>query len=542
MLRRISKHKIGALLIALPLVLNGCQAVGGLDVNKAIFEASTAQSLEGKSTIIFDLVPGDQAQARASSKEQTVMKLLEHIEIHHDAIQMDSAQNVSSTGYINIANHKIAFQTYMTKEQVIIALEGGKKPIVIDLTSPSSGALPPVLVKQLEEKLQSEPFMNSLSSFLIKQLPNPGKLNVDNVREVVNGETLSLNKIHGEISGKELIPLAKTFVTNLMQDDKALKQLIGELYDLLYPLLSPQLDQWIQDNKDGKAVHNPLEGYPIPETPGSKAGAESFIGMLDILKNRDMTIEVIHTEIKQLSVFVLLGLHARKEQELSEMLPFLNDSTRVKADLYVDSTMKLRKSNLEFEAASLNAVSRGSLSSAKISIAGEYWNLNNPVKLVPLTADEDALVLEKGITAVDVLRNFTPSSEVYRLFKDDLGISKKSVLLLMEGDRYKANSRKPFLEDGVAMVPTTFLSEKLDLRVDWNEEAQTVTIIDPVNLKTIKLKSGSQTAWVNGEEIQMDKEMLQREGIHFVPLTFIVTQLGGQTEWDNEARSIQITK
>lgn len=137
MLRRISKHKIGALLIALPLVLNGCQAVGGLDVNKAIFEASTAQSLEGKSTIIFDLVPGDQAQARASSKEQTVMKLLEHIEIHHDAIQMDSAQNVSSTGYINIANHKIAFQTYMTKEQVIIALEGGKKPIVIDLTSPA---------------------------------------------------------------------------------------------------------------------------------------------------------------------------------------------------------------------------------------------------------------------------------------------------------------------------------------------------------------------------------------------------------------------
>ncbi|MCU6792129.1 copper amine oxidase N-terminal domain-containing protein [Paenibacillus sp. WQ 127069] len=540
MFRRLSKQKIGALLIALPMILNGCQAVGGLDVNKAIFEASTAQSLEGKSTIIFDLVPGDQAQARASSKEQTVMKLLEHIEIHHDAIKMDSAQNVSSTGYITIANHKIAFQTYMTKEQVIIALEGGKKPIVIDLTSSSTGDLPPVLVKQMEERF--EPFVNSLSSFLIKQLPNPGKLNVDNVREVVNGETLSLNKIHGEISGKELIPLAKTFVTNLMQDDKALKQLIGELYDLLYPILSPQLDQWIQDNKDGKALQNPLEGYPIPETPGSKAGVDSLIGMLDILKNRDMTIEVIHTEIKQLSVFVLLGLHARKEQELQEELPFLNDSTRVKADLYVDNTMKLRKSNLEIEATSLNAVSRGSLSSAKISIAGEYWNLNNPVKLVPLTADEDALVLEKGITAVDVLRNFTPSSEAYRLLKDDLGISKKTVLLLMDGDRYKANSRKPFLEDGVAMVPTTFLSEKLDLRVDWNEEAQTVTIIDPVNLTTIKLNSGSQTALVNGEEIQMDKEMLQRDGIHFVPLTFIVTQLGGQTEWYNEARSIQITR
>ncbi|WP_240421447.1 copper amine oxidase N-terminal domain-containing protein [Paenibacillus periandrae] len=540
MLRRLSKRKIGALLIALPMVLNGCQAVGGLDVNKAIFEASTAQSLEGKSTIILDLVPGDQAQARASSKEQTVMKLLEHIEIHQDAIKMDNAENVSSTGYIAIAKHKIAFQAYITKERVIIALEGGKKPIVIDRTSSSTRDLPPVLVKLLEERF--EPFVNSLSSFLIKQLPNPGKLNVDNVREVVNGETLSLNKIHGEISGKELIPLAKTFVTNLMQDDKALKQLIGELYDLLYPLLSPQLDQWIQDYKDGKAVHNPLESYPIPETPGSKAGVEAFIGMLDILKNRDMTIEVIHTEIKQLSVFVLLGLHARKEQELQETLPFLNDSTRVKADLYVDNTMKLRKSNLELEATSLNAVSGGSLSSAKISIAGEYWNLNNPVKLVPLTADEDALVLEKGITAVDVLRNFTPSSEAYRLLKDDLGISKKSVLLLMDGDRYKANSRKPFLEDGVAMVPTTFLSEKLDLRVDWNEEAQTVTIIDPVNLTTIKLKSGSQTAWVNGEEIQMDKEMLQREGIHFVPLTFIVTQLGGQTEWYNEARSIQITK
>ncbi|SFL13057.1 Copper amine oxidase N-terminal domain-containing protein [Paenibacillus sp. 1_12] len=539
---RLGKRKIGALLIALPLVLNGCEAVGGLDVNKAILEATTAQSLEGKGSIIFDLVPGDKVQARTSAEGQTIMKLLEHIEIHHDSIKIDNTQKASYTGYITIANRKIAFQAYMTQERIIIALEGGKKPIVIDLASNSSGAVPPIFITELQERLQNEPFMKSLSSFLIKQLPNPGQLSMENVREVVNGETLSLHKLHSEVSGKELMPLAKTFVTNLMKDDKALKQLIGELYDLLYPLLSPQLEQMIQDIKDGKTVTNPLEGYPIPETPGSKAGMQAVIGMMDILKNRDMTIEVIHTEVKQLSVFVLLGLHAMNEQELQEQLPFLNDTTHVKADLYMDNTLKLRKSNLLVEASSLNTVSKGSLSSAKLSISGEYWNINNPVKPTQLTADEDALVLEKGLTPIDVLRNFTPSSEAYLLLKNDLGVSKKSVILLMDGDRYKPNTRKPFMDDGVAMVPTSFLSEKLNVRVDWNEPENTVTLTDPLTLKTIKLNSGSHTALVDGVEMQMEKEMIMRDGIHFVPLTFIVTQLGGQTEWENEARSIRITK
>ena len=80
-------------------------------------------------------------------------------------------------------------------------------------------------------------------SYLFKQLPNPNKLNVDNVVETINGEKVSLHKLHGEITGKELLPLAKAFIKNMMKDDQSLKELIGQLYDALYPMISAEWEK-----------------------------------------------------------------------------------------------------------------------------------------------------------------------------------------------------------------------------------------------------------------------------------------------------------
>jgi hypothetical protein len=532
MSKRLWKQKISALLTAMLLVLTGCETVGGLDLNKAVVEAFLSKSSEAKSVVVLDFVPGD------TTEEQAMLKLFEHIEIHYDSIKMESDKRISSTGYAVIANRNIPFQTYVTEERIIISIEGGKKPIVIDLAPADSAIVYSAILSQLETKLNDSQLTSSLVSYFVKQLPNPGRTNVESVRETVYGENLPLHKLHSEVTGKELTPLAKTFITNILKDDKALKELIGQIYDLIYPLISPQLDQFIKELKAAKS-----ESSSMPEQDNNRDMSKllPLIGVLDILKDRDMTIEVVHAQLKELSVILLVALHASDESQLEEQ-PLLSDKAYVKTDLYFDDTMKLRKLNMTFEAVALEKATNRSLSSVKLAISTELWNVNSPVKAIQMNTNEGALVIEEGLTANDVVRNFAPSSQAYLLLKDDLGLTKKSVTLLMDEGGYKPKSKKPYLEDGVAMVPVSFLSEKLDTRVDWNEATKTVTLTDPMTSVTILLKPGSRTAIVDGEEVNMEKEMILRNDISFVPLTFIVTQLGGTTQWNEDSRSIRVTK
>lgn len=53
----------------------------------------------------------------------------------------------------------------------------------------------------------------------------------------MNGEALSLSKLHLEVSGEEMLAMVKPFLTSISKDEQGLKDLIGDLYDVFYPVL-----------------------------------------------------------------------------------------------------------------------------------------------------------------------------------------------------------------------------------------------------------------------------------------------------------------
>ncbi|MDF2650752.1 MAG: copper amine oxidase-like protein [Paenibacillus sp.] len=92
------------------------------------------------------------------------------------------------------------------------------------------------------------------------------------------------------------------------------------------------------------------------------------------------------------------------------------------------------------------------------------------------------------------------------------------------------------------MVPTRFISERLNAKVEWDSTTQNITVIAPLTSRTIVLHAGSKFAIVDGKSIEMEMDVLIRDNNSFVPLTFIVTQLGGRTEWNEKMHAVQVTR
>ncbi|SHK19019.1 Copper amine oxidase N-terminal domain-containing protein [Geosporobacter subterraneus DSM 17957] len=96
----------------------------------------------------------------------------------------------------------------------------------------------------------------------------------------------------------------------------------------------------------------------------------------------------------------------------------------------------------------------------------------------------------------------------------------------------------PVIKDGRTLIPVRALTEAFGATVDWNSETKKVTIIKG-DIEII-LKIDSKTATVNGEEVTIDApaEIMNKRTV--IPLRFIVEQLGLKINWDEETETIEI--
>ncbi|WP_171681415.1 copper amine oxidase N-terminal domain-containing protein [Paenibacillus planticolens] len=532
------------------IFVSGCKSIGDFDVNKALTEAVIAKSMEGTGEFSLNLIRDEKAQVPA--EEQAMLKLFETTKFKFDSIKMESSTRVSIKGLASIRTYSIPFQASVSEEQIVLQIDGGKKPIVFQLQDEASNASMKAFVTELQSKLKDGKLSNSMMSYLIKQLPNPSKLNVDNVVETINGEKVSLHKLHGEITGKELLPLAKSFIKNMMKDDQALKELIGQLYDALYPMISAEWEKALAANSSKKgnfskdADHlDEMDDMPnlgINPLNQFKSTVEPIMtGVKAVLDDRDSAIEVIHTEVKQIFVILLVALETLGHDDKKPWEATFNESSYMNTDLYFDNSLKLRKSNTTVMIAPQLEVTQG-VSAVKITMSSENWNVNGKVKADVIATDGGSLVLDKASKPNDILKNFDPKSAIYQLLKQDLKIGKVSFPLFLGNGEYFPKSQQPFIENGVTMVPTRFISERLNAELAWDSVTQNITITDPETSRTIVLHIGSNVAIVDGKNMDMEQAVLTKDDQSFVPLTFIVTQFGGKTEWNNEMRMIQVTR
>lgn len=96
----------------------------------------------------------------------------------------------------------------------------------------------------------------------------------------------------------------------------------------------------------------------------------------------------------------------------------------------------------------------------------------------------------------------------------------------------------PCIENGRTLVPVRAIAEFLGSSVSWDNETQEITISKDDTVITMTI--GSTTAYVNGEEKELDTAPAIKNGRTLVPARFIAESFNLSVDWDENSKSVII--
>lgn len=497
-------------LVLLMVVLTGCQAVGGVDVGKAMANGASIKSGESRQSMNINIEP---AKEFATEKDLEMIELINSISLDIDQAKMKDAKTASIKGTLSMEGTKLPFHLSMNESQLVIDLDGAQKPLYMSLdTFQDAQALPMVDTKALEKQL--EEISPKLFSFVLKHLSNPKNISVTPVQESVNGEALSLSKLHLEVSGEEMLAMVKPFLTSISKDEQGLKDLIGDLYDVFYPVL--------------EAV-NEVEG-----------GGDDTLNSI-VPESKDEAVASLYAIIKVGLDSMLVNYDQELNNLLNETPEFktvFGTETKLKLDFYLDSKLDIRKQNFELKVA-LPASEDLPVKSVTVSGDSEQWNIGGTVAVDEVDVSGGVMDLMKDdITPGQMLRNFDSNSLAYQLLKDEAGITSKSVVLFPDDEYAGAITVK-----NTTFVPLRYVSEELDAEVKWTKGSNQIVVIDDITGDEIVLTVGSKKATVAGKEVTMvESAYVGKDGKTYVPLRFMAESLGATVDKEQETGWIYIDR
>lgn len=103
-----------------------------------------------------------------------------------------------------------------------------------------------------------------------------------------------------------------------------------------------------------------------------------------------------------------------------------------------------------------------------------------------------------------------------------------------------SNDVAPKIVNERTMLPIRFIAEKLGASVDWVQESQTV-IVELDDIK-ISLVIGENFAMVNNEKVELDSPSFVEDDRTFLPIRFVMENLGADVLWNNDTQTVIITK
>ncbi len=113
-----------------------------------------------------------------------------------------------------------------------------------------------------------------------------------------------------------------------------------------------------------------------------------------------------------------------------------------------------------------------------------------------------------------------------------------NVSVVLDGEIINFDT-KPFIDQNSrTLVPARNIFESLGAKVKWNEELREVTITKDDLI--IKLTIGSNIAQINNEDKELDTEAIIKDSRTFIPLRFVIENIGLNVNWDNETRTVLI--
>ncbi|MEK8132454.1 copper amine oxidase N-terminal domain-containing protein [Paenibacillus filicis] len=528
MKKRSWSFKAGLMASALAVGLAGCAQVGSVDVGKTISSAYSVKSAQGSSSITLELTQDPSASLTA--EQQRTLDFLKKLKIDITESKQESLTNASMKGSFSYGSKQIPFHLTVTDKQFTLQIEGAQKPIVIRNGAVPGGAagseiLTAELQKQIQElTLKAVDSMPKLAGFFTTNFPNPKTISAESATITVNGESVATDKLHIELTGGELVSLVKGFLTNVLKDDQGLKEFIGVLYDLYVPFVKEMLKSVEASQPEG-------------------AGSGQMDQILPFLENKTLAVEFIHTFLKGKLQEIVADFDKTVGDSVKDVL---NDNQSLKTDLYVDKDHFTRKSVTELQIQLPNSAEHG-VKSLKVTSTSEAWNINKTVTVDKIDVSGGVIDLlgDSGrLTAGKFVGSLDPKSDLYKLLKDDLQVTKKKVDMYVPaaGEESWSFLPQPYNQDGTVMVPVRFVTEQLDAEVKWDAATKQVTITDPLTGSVAVLTLDSKQATVNGKTLELDQPAVLVDGNTYVPVRFVAESMNAKVGWTQETQTVHITR
>ncbi len=98
----------------------------------------------------------------------------------------------------------------------------------------------------------------------------------------------------------------------------------------------------------------------------------------------------------------------------------------------------------------------------------------------------------------------------------------------------------PVIVNDRTLVPMRAIFEKLDADVSYDDATATATAVREG--KTVKITEGSNTAYVDGEAVELDVAATIINDRFVVPIRFVSESLGAKVDWAEVSKTVMITK
>lgn len=519
MRRRLKFGFISALAMLL-VVLTGCQAVGGVDLNKVLTDNMGITSYEGTADLEIEIVLKEGADI--PEEAVALVHALNNFSLTFHDVKVQDLMTMSMEGKIQVLNEEIPFTMTMDENEVAVLIDGAKKPIVFPQTFEDEN-VPAELAELLSGKAFTEDMVDlviSVGEFFIKHFPNPASVTVDDVTENINGQHVALKKIEIELDGKQLPSLIQTFLKGMLEDEEGLNETLSKLYDVYAPILTQVL----------KATAEETEGLDE---------------ILPYLENKQLAVGFLYTAIQTNLAPIVEDFDNQLHEWIGEdaYAAVFNENNVLTTAMYIDEDGVVRKQDF---ALTLN-LNLDEVETIVIRSTSEYWNVNGTVK-ANLLDTTDALVVNENVTEEDFKQLFEEDSLIYQWISQLESLIPtpeftQFVMLDMSGNTtLPGYEQQPYIKNGTTMVPVRYVSEELLADVSWNAATREVTIVDSISDVNIVLAVGSNSAAVNGQSVTLDAAAELQSGSVFVPVRFIAEALGAEVIWDSEAKIIIITR
>lgn len=148
--------------------------------------------------------------------------------------------------------------------------------------------------------------------------------------------------------------------------------------------------------------------------------------------------------------------------------------------------------------------------------------------------DEGAFELQTEAVTTD-LTNLKSYKKLAKLYDK---VNKYSGLKAFVNGKHPEFDVPPVIKEGRTLVPFRAISESLNAEVSWNGDENAVYVTR--NGVEVKLVIGESKAYVNGEEVELDVPAEITNNRTIVPVRFISEAFGALVEWDEETESVII--